>query len=457
MKWLIQRIHFVGIAGTGMSGLAELLHELHFTVSGSDQSQGPVVERLRSLGISVAHGHRASNVEGADVVVYSSAIPPFNPELQAARERHVPVIPRAEMLAELMRMRRGIAVAGAHGKTTTTSLIGTVLEVAGLDPTVVVGGRLHALGANARLGASEWLVAEADESDGSFLRLSPTLAVVTNVDREHLDHYETFERICDAFVEFANRVPFYGTAVLCIDDPNVQALLPRITRRTRSYGLSPQAEVRADEIEIHGLGMRFRVSRLGEPVGRIELALPGRHNVQNALAAVAVALELGLRFTDVARALAEFRGVARRFERRGEQGGVTVFEDYAHHPAEIRAALAAARPLVAGRLIVAFQPHRYTRTRDCFAELAGAFHDADALVLTEIYAAGEAKIPGIDGAVLADAVRSAGHRSVHFARDLAEVVPALRSRAEPGDWVFFMGAGDIGRQADVFLREDSGD
>jgi UDP-N-acetylmuramate--alanine ligase len=367
------------------------------------------------------------------------------------------VIPRAEMLAELMRMRHGIAIAGAHGKTTTTSLIGAVLEVAGLDPTVIVGGRLHALGANSRVGLGELLVAEADESDGTFLRLSPTHVVVTNVDREHLDHYGSFERLCDAFVEFANRVPFYGTAVLCIDDPHVQALLPRIERRVRTYGLSAQAEVRADEIATRGLGMQFRVARQGELLGTVELALPGRHNVQNALAAIAMALELGVGFEPIARALAEFRGVARRFEKRGERDGVTVFEDYAHHPAEIRATLSAARAIAPGRLIVAFQPHRYTRTRDCLVELTGAFHDADALVLTEIYAAGEPKLLGIDGSVLCDAVRSAGHRNVHFARDLSEIVADLRQRARPGDWVLFMGAGDIGKQADVFLQGGASD
>jgi UDP-N-acetylmuramate--alanine ligase len=456
MRGQVQRVHFVGIGGAGMSGIAELLHASGYTVTGSDQSAGSAVERLRSLGIQVAQGHAEANVGRADVVVYSSAIPATNVELRAARAQNIPVIPRAEMLAELMRLRHGIAVAGAHGKTTTTSLIGTVLEEAGLDPTVVVGGRLHARGANSRLGSSDLLVAEADESDGSFLRLAPTNVVITNVDREHLDHYGDFETLCDAFVEFANRVPFYGSAVLCIDDPHVQALLPRITRRTRTYGISPQAEIRADEIQTHGFGMRFQVLRRGEPLGVAELALPGRHNVQNALATIAIALELGVAFADITRALASFRGVARRFERHGERAGVTVFEDYAHHPAEIRATLAAARPIAPARILVAFQPHRYTRTRDCLAELAGAFHDADVLVLTEIYGAGEPKIPGIDGTRLAELARAAGHRGTRFVPDVSALVPALRDLAQPGDWVLFMGAGDIGRQAKVFL-EDSRD
>ena len=452
MKQRVHHIHLVGIGGVGMAGLAEILRASGYRVSGSDRRESAVLERLRPLGIVAHVGHAAEHIEGADVVVYSTAIPATNPELMAAERAQVPVIPRAEMLAELMRTRRGIAVAGSHGKTTTTSMIGALLQAAELDPTIVVGGRVHSLGSNAHLGSSDLMVAEADESDGSFLRLWPTIVVVTNIDREHLDYYKSLERLRDAFLDFVNRVPFWGACVLCLDDPQVQDLLPRLTRRARTYGLTPQAEIRAEDIEAHGLTMRFRV-RVGEKeLGQVQLGVPGRHNVQNALAAIAVALELDVPFEAMRSAFAVFRGVERRFERRGERGGVEVIEDYAHHPTEIRATLAAARQAYTGRIVVAFQPHRYTRTRDLFEDFARAFHDADVLLITEIYAAGEEKSPGIDAAALAEAARDCGHRHVSFVGELPDLIPALESLTRAGDVLFFMGAGDIGRQAAAFLE-----
>ncbi len=452
MKARVQRVHFIGIGGVGMSGLAEILHASGYTVSGSDLRDGPVLERLRSLGIRVAIGHAAKNVGDADVVVYSSAVPARNPEVRIAEQSHVPVIGRAEMLAELMRMKYGVAVGGSHGKTTTTSLVGAVLQAGDLDPTIIVGGRVHSLGANSVLDAGDILVAAADESDGSFLNLIPTVVVVTNVDREHLDHYETFADLQRAFIDFANRVPFWGAAVLCLDDPRVQEILPQVTRRTRTYGFSAQAEISAHAIEPQGLETRFRVQREGRELGSVQLRLPGRHNVANALAAIAVGIEFDVPFARIQQALGEFRGVARRFEVRGERDDVLVIDDYAHHPTEIRATLAAAREGLGRRVVTAFQPHRYSRTRDLFDELASAFHDADVLVLTDIYAAGEPKIPGVEAADLAQAVRSHGHREVHYVPEREEIVPTLRRLCIPGDLVVFMGAGDVGRLAADLLE-----
>ena len=446
------RIHFVGIGGVGMSGIAEVLLNLGYQVSGSDLRASEATERLSALGGRIAVGHRAEQVEGADVVVLSSAVRRDNPEVAAARARGVPVIPRAEMLAELMRLKAGIAVAGSHGKTTTTSMIAHVLAAAGLDPTAVVGGRLNNLGSNAKLGRGDWMVVEADESDGSFLRLSPTLAVVTNVDPEHLDHYGDFEKLRAAFLEFINRVPFYGLAVLCLDHPVVQGLLPQVEKRHVTYGLAPQADWRAERIELSGFRSTFSARRRGEPLGAFELQMVGGHNVQNALAVLAVADELAIPI-DVAReALAAFRGVDRRFTVRGEAAGVTVVDDYGHHPAEIRATLAGARAAFGRRLVVAFQPHRYTRTRDLIEEFATAFNDADALAVLDVYPAGEEPIPGVGGRLVADVVRAHGHHDVVFVPDRAAAAATLLSRLRPGDIVLTLGAGDVTRLSADLLQ-----
>jgi UDP-N-acetylmuramate--alanine ligase len=442
----IRTVHFVGIGGIGMCGLAELLHNQNIRVTGSDLREGPTVARLRSLGVPVSMGHEAEHIGGADVLVYSSAVQPGNPELVEAERRKIPVIPRAEMLAEVMRLKDGIAVAGTHGKTTTTSLVAHVLGQAGLDPTAVIGGRVLGSGSDptgARLGRGDLLVAEADESDGSFLRLAPIIAVVTNIDPEHLEHYGSFEALQEAFVSFANRVPFWGLAVLCLDHPGVQALLPRMTRRISTYGFASQADLVASDVEVDGLGMRFDVRQRSEHLGRVSLRLPGRHNVQNALATLAVALELNVPFPVAAGALQSFVGIERRFEVRGEASGVRVVDDYGHHPAEIRATLAAARALHGGRLVVVFQPHRYSRTRDLFEDFTTSFNDADRLIVTEIYPAGEDKIPGIDAQRLVDAIRAHGHRHASFAAELDDVVRRLPSELEAGDLVITLGAGSI--------------
>jgi UDP-N-acetylmuramate--alanine ligase len=453
VKHRVRRVHFVGIGGAGMSGLAEILHASGYAVSGSDLRESATTRRLAALGMRVSIGHEAAAVAGADVAVYSSAVRAANPELLAAQQAHIPVIPRAEMLAELMRMKHGVAISGAHGKTTTTSLVGEVLAAGGLDPTTIVGGRVQSLGANSRLGAGDVLVAEADESDGSFLRLIPTVVVITNIDREHLDHWGSFEALVAGFRDFANRVPFWGAAVVCLDDPHVQGLLPQLTRRIWTYGLSAQADVSAEALRAEGLAMHFRASLRGAPLGEVRLSLPGAHNASNALAAIAVGLEFDVPFARIREALEGFRGVARRFEIVGERDGVTVVDDYGHHPTEIRATLLAARRGLGRRLLVAFQPHRYTRTRDCFDELARAFHDADQLVLTEVYAAGEDKLAGASGADLAAAVRECGHRAVDFVAERAAIVPRLRELARPGDVLIFLGAGDIGRLAREYLGE----
>jgi UDP-N-acetylmuramate--alanine ligase len=446
MQRRIDRIHFVGAGGIGMSGLAELLASQGYEVTGSDLREGPGVERLRSLGIEVHVGHRESNVGAADVVVFSSAVRATNPELREAERRKIPVIARAEMLAEVMRLKDGIAVAGSHGKTTTTSLIAHVLDVAGLDPTVIVGGRVRTPGrapATSRLGSGDLLVAEADESDGSFLRLAPVIAVVTNIDPEHLDHYGDFETLKDAFTAFVNRVPFWGASVLCLDHPGVQSILPRTTRRTITYGTVPQADLVAESLTPDGAGTRFGVRYRGERLGDARAPLPGQHNVLNSLATIAVALELDIPFADAAVALDSFGGIERRFETKGEVGGVHVVDDYGHHPAEIRATLSAARQLHEGRIVVAFQPHRYSRTRDLWEDFTRAFNDADVLLMTEIFAASEDKIPGIDAAGLVEAIRAHGHRHVRLVPDLDDVLEELVSIAREGDLVVTLGAGSI--------------
>ena len=459
MRHRVQHVHFVGVGGVGMCGLAEILHVSGYSVSGSDLHESAITARLLGLGVRLSIGHEAAAIGDADVVVYSSAIRATNPELVAAHERGVPVIPRAEMLAELMRMKYGVAIAGSHGKTTTTSLVGAVLEAGELDPTTIVGGMVKSLGANSQLGAGDILVAEADESDGSFLRLVPTVVVITNVDREHLEHYGSYEALARSFKDFANRVPFYGVSVLCLDDPGVQRLLPEISRRTTTYGLSAQADVGAERIVPEGLMTRFRPRARGESLPELRLPMPGEHNVTNALAAIAVGLEFGVPFERIKSALEEFRGIGRRFEVLGERDRVLVIDDYAHHPAEIRATLAAARQGLGRRLVAVFQPHRYTRTRDLFDDLARAFHDADQLLLTDIYAAGEEKLAGVSASALAEAARDFGHQGVRFVAEKEVLLPSLREVIEPGDAVIFMGAGDIGRIAHVFAggREGSSD
>ena len=442
----IQRIHFVGAGGIGMCGIAELLANQGYRVSGSDLRESANTERLRSLGIQVAIGHDAANVGEADVVVYSSAVRADNPELRRAERAKIPVIGRAEMLAEVMRLKDGIAVAGSHGKTTTTSLIAHVLDAAGLDPTAVIGGRVLAAGrapSTTRLGAGDLLVAEADESDGSFLRLAPVIAVVTNIDPEHLDHYGSYEALQDSFVEFCNRIPFWGAAVLCLDHPGVQAIVPKMKRRALTYGTSSQADWVAEAIGPADGGMVFTVRHRGEVLGRARTRLPGRHNALNALATLAVAHELDVPFRRAADALETFLGIERRFEEKGTAAGVRVVDDYGHHPAEIEATLAAARELHGGRLVVAFQPHRYTRTRDLWAEFTRCFNRADVLVLTEVYAAGEEKLPGVEASLLAEAIRDHGHRDVTFARDLDTALERLRAAVRPGDLVVTLGAGSI--------------
>lgn len=452
-----QQVHFVGIGGAGMSGIAEVLLTLGYRVTGSDGRRSEAVERLEHLGAKVFIGHAASHSEGAHVVVYSSAVPRDNPELQAARQRGVPVIPRAEMLAELMRVKYGIAIAGTHGKTTTTSMVAAVLAEAGFDPTVVVGGRVTAFGANARLGQGEFLVAEADESDGSFLRLTPTIAVVTTIDAEHLDYYRDLAAIRETFLHFIDKVPFYGAAVLCADQPEIRTLLPRIGKRVITYGLAGPADLVAASVRLHEATARFEVLHRGDSLGELALQVPGAHNVANALAATAVGLDLEVPFPVTQRALAGFSGVQRRFQVKGEAGGVLVVDDYGHHPAEIRATLQAARHGYGRRVVVAFQPHRYTRTLHLHDEFLTAFEDADVLVLTDIYPAGEPAIPGVHARALADDIAARTTRKVTYVGDRGELVALLLRTVRPGDLVLTMGAGDIGGAGDQVLARLAAD
>ena len=446
-----RKIHFIGIGGSGMSGLAEVLLTMGYHVSGSDLKPGEVTDRLVAAGGRVFAGHHGRNVEGAQIVVYSSAVKADNPELRAAISRGLPVIPRAEMLAELMRMKYGIAVGGAHGKTTTTSMVGAVLLEGGLDPTIVVGGRVHALGTNARLGHGQFLVAEADESDGSFIRLVPSIAVITNLDEEHLDHYGTMAGLEAAFVEFGDRVPFFGLVVLCADNVPLMRIARRMTRRTLTYGIGA-GSVRAENLAFGSGGTRFFATCDGRPLGTVELPIVGRHNVQNALAAIAVSLELEIPFAHVAHALAKFQGVGRRFERKGEEGGVLVIDDYAHHPTEIMATLAAARQLGRERIVAVFQPHRFSRTRTLAPEFGACFDHADHVLVTDIYPAGEAPIPGVSAELIVGAARSHGHRNVVYAGDLARAEALLRDMVRPHDLVLTLGAGDITRLGDRVVK-----
>ncbi len=436
-------VHFVGIGGIGMSGIAEVLVNLGYRVSGSDLKESDITRRLEKLGADVRLGHRAENLVHADVVVISSAVKRDNPEVVAARQRKIPVIPRAEMLAELMRLKYAVAMAGSHGKTTTTSMVATVLAAAGLDPTSVVGGKVNVLGSNAKLGKSELMVVEADESDGSFLHLHPSIAVVTNIDPEHLDHYGTLDALKQAFVNFCNRVPFYGLNVLCLDHPNVQALLPHLEKRYVTYGSSPMADYRLESVHLDGYSTRFRAWRREEDLGEFRVRMVGAHNALNALAVIAVAEEMEIPLDTVRTALAEFGGVQRRFTVKGEAGGVTVVDDYGHHPTEVLATLAGARRAFGRRVVVAFQPHRYTRTRDLLTEFATAFNDADVLFVSGVYAAGEEPIPGATGESLAEAVRAHGHRDVTYVEKRVDLAQALLPRLKEGDIVLTLGAGDI--------------
>jgi UDP-N-acetylmuramate--alanine ligase len=472
-----RHVHFVGIGGIGMSGIAELLANLGYVVSGSDAKGSTVTDRLRTLGIRVDVGHDAAHVGDADVVVISSAVRPANPEVVEAARRQVPVIPRAEMLAELMRLRFSIAVAGAHGKTTTTSMIALVLERAGLDPTAVIGGRLRAFGSNARLGQGEFMVAEADESDRSFLKLFPTIAVITNIDHEHLENYGGFEDLQQAFVDFANKTPFYGGVVACLDDPNLAAVLPRMTRRVTTYGLdSPAADVIGTDVALGPMSVTARVKRRNrqkhasqsgisaasasatEPrvrdefvtLGTMTLAVPGRHNLLNALAAIAVGLELDLSFERIASGLKDFRGAERRFDVRGEPRGILVVDDYGHHPTEIAAVLAAARTL-GRRIVVAFQPHRYSRTASLIESFGPALNGADHIVLTDIYSAGEEPIPGVTLETLAAAIRRSVAAPLDLVPRLDDVIGAIVRVAKPGDLVITLGAGSIGNVPDRLI------
>jgi len=456
----IRSIHFVGIGGVGMSGIALVLLDHGFGVTGSDLHDNETTKMLEARGARVFIGHRAENVRAADVVVFSSAVPRDNPELTAARANAIPVIPRAEMLGELMRLKEGIALAGSHGKTTTTSLVATVLRHAGLAPTVVIGGKLNALGSGAESGAGSLLVAEADESDGSFLHLTPAIAVITNIDAEHLDHYRDLTEIKDAFVAFANRVPFYGLVVACLDHPRVQEILPRIEKRTATYGLAAQADYRARNPRLKGLAASFELVRRGERLGEFEVRMPGIHNVLNALATIVVADELQVPHESVREALSTFTGVDRRFTIVGEHGKITIVDDYGHHPAEVEATLEAAQRAYGRRLVVAFQPHRYTRTHHLFDELSRAFNRADVLLVTDVYAAGEQPIPGADSARLTAAIRAHGHRDATHVPRLSDLPTALAERLQSGDVVLTLGAGDItrtGRELLTLLQQRDGD
>lgn len=465
MKFVVKHLHFVGIGGSGMCGIAEVLLNLGYVVSGSDIARSSVTDHLTALGAKVYIGHKPENIEGADAVVVSSAIKPDNPEVVAAKACKLPVVPRAVMLAELMRLRRGIAIAGAHGKTTTTSLTATLLAAGGLDPTYVIGGRLNSSGVNARLGAGEFLVAEADESDASFLNLTPVLSVVTNIDHDHMDTYgHDFNKLKDAFVEFLSRLPFYGVAVLCVDDENVRSIIPRVTRRVIGYGLTEAAEVRAIDIRSEGTRTAYTILRPGHAPLPVVLNLPGLHNVANSLAAVAVATLVGVDDKAIVKGLSEFTGVGRRFAQYGQlpicnaegqaTGSFTLVDDYGHHPHEIEATIAAVHTAwPEKRLLVVFQPHRYTRTRDCFEDFVNLLCQADAVVLADVYPAGEAPLVGADGRALAHAVRLRGQNNLIFCPHIEDVPAAVHKMVRDGDVVLTIGAGSVGRVPAMLVKE----
>jgi len=452
-KRKIQHIHFVGIGGIGMSGIAEVLLNLGYHISGSDVKETEVTRRLQALGCEIFYGHRKENVREADVVVISSAIRQGNPEIEVAEQRLIPVIPRAEMLAELMRMKIGIAIAGTHGKTTTTSLIATVLAAGGLDPTVVIGGRLNSIGSNARLGQGDFLVAEADESDGSFLKLMPTIAVVTNIDPEHLDYYHGIEEIKETFLSFLNKIPFYGLAVLCLDHPNIQSLIPRLKKRFTTYGLTTQADFQAKEIVFEGLSATFDALHHQKEIGRLKLQMPGLHNVYNALATLATAFELDIPFEVVQETLRDFSGIQRRFQIKGDKQGILIVDDYGHHPVEIVATLRAAWTGWGRRIVAVFQPHRYTRTQALFQDFMTAFNDANVLILTDIYPAGEDRIEGVEAKALYEGIRNSGHKDVTYIPDKKEIVNHLLRIITPGDVVITLGAGDIWQVSEELVKQ----
>ncbi len=451
----IEKIHFVGIGGIGMSGIAEVLLNLGYKVSGSDLRASDTTERLAKLGGEICIGHAAENLTNVDVVVTSTAVQEDNPEVAEARSRMVPVIPRAEMLAELMRMKYGIAIAGTHGKTTTTSMVATVLTHGGIDPTIVIGGKLNTLGTNAKLGQGKFLVAEADESDGSFLKLSPTIAVVTNIDADHLDFYTGgLEQIKDTFVDFINKIPFYGLAVFCLDDRNIAEIIPRVKKRFVTYGLSSQADIRATHVRLEGFNTSFVAHYKGYRMGEVKFSMPGAHNVLNALACIAVAMELDVPFAQIQEGFAQFGGVGRRFQVKGEVNDIMVIDDYGHHPTEIKATLSAAKSgWPERRLVVAFQPHRYTRTKELFDEFVTCFYDADVLVLTDIYAASEQPIVGISAEALVQQIKKHGQRDVSCVADRLAVPDHLAKIVRPGDIVITLGAGNIWQAGEQLLEK----
>lgn len=455
MRKKVRNIHFVGIGGIGMSGIAEVLLNLGYAISGSDLSPSDITQRLTSLGARICSGHHASHLRDADVVVTSTAVKTDNPEVLEAQRRNIPVIPRAEMLAELLKMKFSIAVSGSHGKTTTTSMVATVLASGGLDPTMVIGGKLASIGSNARLGDGEVIVAEADESDGSFLKLSPSLAVITNIDLEHLDHYRDIEEIKDAFLQFANIVPFYGYTILCLDDENVKDILPEIKRKTITYGLWPPADYRASEISFSGSSSFYTLHYKDSILGTATLNVPGLFNVYNSLAAIAVARELDMEFSTIQEGLKAFTGVHRRLEVKGKINGITVVDDYGHHPTEIRETLRAAKQVWKQKIIVVFQPHRYTRTKALFHEFLTAFPDADTLIVTDIYAASESSIEGINAENLCAGIRGVGHKDVAFIRSFDDIVNHLLTIARPSDVIITQGAGNVWKIGEEFLKKAS--
>jgi UDP-N-acetylmuramate--alanine ligase len=448
-----QHVHFIGIGGIGMSGLAEVLLNLGYRITGSDLRLTPITDRLQSLGATIFEGHSARNIEGAKAVVVTSAAAPDNPEIVAARRQGIAVIPRGELLAELMRLKYGIAIAGSHGKTTTTSMVATILGEAGLDPTVVVGGRVGTMGgSNARVGHSDFMVVESDESDGSFLKLSPIVVAVTNIDREHLDHYRDIDEIRDAFRDFINKVPFYGAAIICLDDENVQRIMPQITRRVITYGASAQVEFQISDVNCGHLMSEFNLRRGENRLGRFRLNVPGYHNVLNGTAAVAIAIWLEVPLEKIRQALAMFSGVDRRFQTRGQERGITVIDDYGHHPTEIRATLAAARLCNFRRVLAIFQPHRYTRTQALMEEFARSFNQADAVFLVDIYAASEKPIEGVTSTALAQKLRDYGHRNARYAGTIDHAVQTVLREVQDGDMVITLGAGNVWQAGDKILQ-----
>jgi len=448
----VREVHFVGVGGIGMSGIAEVLLNLGYRVTGSDLNESDITQRLAKMGARICKGHDATHVGRADVVVTSTAVKADNPEVIEAHRRGIPVIPRAEMLAELLKMKFSIAVSGMHGKTTTTSMVSTVLAHGGLDPTMVIGGKLASIGSNARLGNGEVIVAEADESDGSFLKLSPSIAVITNIDREHLDYYRDIEHIKDAFLQFANIVPFYGSTILCLDDEHVREILPRVKRRVITYGIEEPADYRADDVLFRDGTSSYQLTYRGEHLGRVVLNVPGLHNVYNSMATIAVARELDLELPVILEGIASFAGVQRRFEVKGKKDGVLVVDDYGHHPTEILATLAAAKQVWGGRLLVVFQPHRYTRTKALFNEFLGCFKDADVLIVTDIYAASEKEIDGVHASRLVEGIRDCGHRDAVYISDFGEIVDRLEGIARPGDVIITQGAGTVWKVGEEYLK-----